>query len=218
MASLLQIRTGRIRPVAGHLTAYGKDPRQGPVFAGPLGLEGDEVADTRVHGGPDKAIYAYAMCNYAGWAADHPQHAERLIPGGFGENLLIEGLDEATVHIGDKWRIGAALVEVCQPRHPCATLGRWFDDPNMVKAIVRNGRSGWYLRVLDSGDMAPGEIRLESRPEAAWSIAQVLRATYRNPPDRAELNRLARAPGLATGWASRAADMAQSANSVGETR
>ena len=212
MPRLLQIRTGRVRPVAGHLTAYGKDERSGAVFAGRLGLDGDEVADKRVHGGPEKAVYAYAAGNYPLWTAEHPEHAARLVPGAFGENLLIEGLDESMVCIGDKWRIGAALVEICQPRHPCATLGRWFEDPKMVKAIVRNGRSGWYLRVVEDGEMARGDIRLEQRPDDAWTVAQVLQASYRNPPDCAELARLATAPGLATGWARWAAETARSEN------
>ena len=210
MPHLLQIRTGRAHLVAGHLTAYGKTEREGPVIASELGLEGDEVADTRVHGGLEKAVYAYGAGNYALWAAEHPAHARRLVPGAFGENLLIEGLDESNACIGDRWRVGAALVEVCQPRQPCATLARWFDDPRMVKAMVRNGRSGWYLRVLEEGAMELGEIRLQNRPPGAWSVAKVLEASYRSPPDRAELAELAMAPGLATNWANWARRTAQS--------
>ena len=210
MPRLLQIRTGRALSVGGHVTAYGKQPRDGAVHAGPLGLAGDEVANTRVHGGPEKAIYAYGAGNYALWAAEHPQHAATLVPGGFGENLLIEGLDEASVCIGDRWRIGSALVEVCQPRQPCVTLARWFGDPKMVKSMVRNGRSGWYLRVLEAGEMVPGDIQLEYRPEGAWTIARVTEASYRNPPERAELAELAQAPGLASNWARWAGDTAAS--------
>ena len=202
MPSLLQLRTGRARLIDGHITAYGRDQRNGPVTALKLGLEGDEVGNRRVHGGPEKAIYAYAAANYPLWAADHPRHAERLVPGAFGENLLIDGLDETTAHVGDRYRIGAALVEVCQPRQPCATLARWFNDPGMVKAMVRNGRSGWYLRVLEEGAMEAGNpVTLEQRPHGAWSIARVLQASYRSPPDRSELAALAVAPGLAAGWA-----------------
>jgi MOSC domain-containing protein YiiM len=202
MPSLLQLRTGCAHLVDGHLTAYGKDQRRGPVKAMKLGLEGDEVGNLRVHGGPEKAVYAYAASNYPLWAADHPQHVLRLVAGAFGENLLIEGLDETTVHVGDCYRIGTAQVEVCQPRQPCATFARWFDDPLMVKAMVRNGRSGWYLRVLEEGVMKSGDpITLERRPDGAWSIARVLRASYRTPPDRIELAALAVAPGLASGWA-----------------
>ncbi|MGL6044418.1 MAG: MOSC domain-containing protein, partial [Sandaracinobacteroides sp.] len=211
MIQLLQLCTGHARRVAGHVTAYGKVPREGPVRAHALGLEGDEVANTRVHGGPDKAIYAYAAAHYSDWASEHPAHAERLVPGGFGENLLIDGLDEATAHVGARWRIGSALVEICQPRQPCDTLARWFDDPQMVKAMVRNGRSGWYLRVLETGEMAAGDaLVLEYVPPGAWSIARVLEASYRSPADRVELQALSEAPGLATGWATWAARTALS--------
>ncbi len=199
---LIELRTGHARRIGGYLTAYSKAPRDGPVQAHMLGLQGDEVANTRVHGGPEKAVYAYGVGNYSLWLADHPQHAEKLVPGGFGENLVVEGLDEASVHVGERWRIGSALVEVCQPRQPCATLGRWFDDPRMVKAMVRNGRSGWYLRVVEDGAMAAGDdLVLEHRPDGAWTIAEVLAASYRSPPQTDELAKLALAPGLATGWA-----------------
>ena len=206
---LFQLRTGRVAQRDGHRTAYAKAPREGPVQAHALGLDGDEVGNRRVHGGPEKAIYAYGAGAYAGWIAEHPQHSALLVPGAFGENLLIEGLDEASVCIGDRWRIGTALVEVCQPRQPCSTLARWFGDPLMVKAMVRNGRSGWYLRVTEDGVMAAGDaLALEHRPEGAWSIARVLDASYRSPPDRAELAALAQAEGLATGWADWAAKAA----------
>lgn len=208
MPRLLQIRTGRAQLIAGHVTAYGKRLRPSPVLAKTLGLEGDEVANTRVHGGPEKAIYAYSADSYPHWITEHPQHSEVLVPGAFGENLLIEGADENSVCIGDRWRIGSALVEVCQPRQPCATLARWFNDPKMVKAMVKNGRAGWYLRVLEEGLMEPGDMQLELRPEGAWTVAQVLQASYRNPPDCAELAALARAPALASAWASWAGESA----------
>jgi MOSC domain-containing protein YiiM len=201
-ARLIEVRTGHARRIGGHVTAYGKAPRDGPVRAHMLGLEGDEVANTRVHGGPEKAIYAYGAGNYPLWTADHPQHADKLVPGGFGENLLVEGLLETNVCIGDRWRIGSALAELCQPRQPCTTLARWFDDPRMVKAMVKNGRSGWYLRVLEDGAMTAGDaLVLEHRPDGAWSIARVLEASYRSPPRVAELAELAHAPGLAKDWA-----------------
>lgn len=210
MPRLLQIRTGRAVRVDKHVTAYGKQQRSEPVFAAALGLEGDEVANTRVHGGPEKAVYAYSADNYPLWAAEHPQHAERLVPGAFGENLLIEGLQENSACIGDRWRIGAALVEICQPRQPCATLARWFDDPKMVKAMVKNGRAGWYLRVVEEGLMQPGEMQLEHRPDGAWTVVQVLEVSYRSPPDCAELIALSKVTGLASAWARWAGETARS--------
>jgi MOSC domain-containing protein YiiM len=215
MSTLLQVRTGHAARVGGHFTAYGKQPRAGPVRAHHLGLEGDEVANTRVHGGPEKAIYAYSDDRYAAWRADFPPHAETLVPGGFGENLLIAGLTEDTVCIGDRWRIGSLLVEPCQPRQPCSTLARWFDDPGMVKAMVENGRSGWYLRVIEEGVCEAGDtLILEHRPEGAWSIARVLETSYAKAPEPAALAMLAALPGLATGWAAWAGRQAKAKSPV----
>ncbi len=162
---LLELRTGRVALRDGHRTAYAKAPRSGPVSARALGLDGDEVGNPRVHGGPEKAIYAYGAGAYASWIADHPQHADRLVP---------------------------------------------FDDPRMTKAMVRNGLSGWYLRVLQEGEMTAGDaLLLEHRPQGAWSITRALEASYRSPPDRAELGDLAKADGLASTWAAWAAGMAE---------
>jgi len=211
MPSLIDIRTGRIATHAGHRTAYAKSSRAGPVAVHPLGLEGDAVADTRVHGGPWKAVYAYAVINYALWAADHPQHGERLVPGAFGENLLVDGLDESTVCIGDHMRIGSAILSPCQPRQPCATMARWFGDPHMVKAMVRNGRAGWYLAVIQPGTIRIGDtITLEQRHEDAFSIADVLAASYTASPSAETLRALAGQPGLAPGWAAWARQQAES--------
>ena len=209
--TLAQLRIGRAERRDGRTTAYAKTPQPGPVVARSTGMEGDEVGNRRVHGGLEKAIYAYGAGAYARWIADHPRHTEKLVPGAFGENLLIEGLDEAATCIGDRWRIGRALVEVCQPRQPCSTMARWFGDPLMVKAMVKNGRSGWYLRVLEEGAMAAGDrLILECRPDSAWTVAQVLAASYRSPPDKAELSALANAQGLGKDWAGWAAGAAAS--------
>lgn len=209
MPQILDVRTGHARRIAGHLTAYGKESRRGPVQAHALGLEGDEVANTRVHGGPEKAVYAYAASSYPLWRTAYPEHATALVPGAFGENLLIDGLDEAGAHVGDRWRAGTALLEICQPRQPCATLARWFGDPGMVTAMVENGRAGWYCRVVEAGVITSGDpLVLEHRPDGAWSIADVLRASY-NPDGSEQLLALSRAPGLASSWATWAARAAR---------
>lgn len=200
-ARLVDLRVGRVGKVAGHPTAYGKHSVSGPLAAGRLGLDGDEQANRKVHGGPDKAIYAYAAGTLAAWRADHPQHAARLVAGAFGENLLIDGIDETDVCLGDRYRIGTAVVEVAQPRQPCATLGRWFADTKMADALVRTGRSGWYLRVIAPGVMAPGDgVELVDRTAPRWTIAAVLAASYRRPPDHAELTALMAEPRLAAAW------------------
>lgn len=212
---LLDVRTGRPRPLGGDLSAYGKASRTGPVHAGLFGLEGDAVADTRVHGGPDKAVYCYAASNYLLWVAEHPRHAATLEPGAFGENLLIEGLDEESVCIGDRWRAGSALIEPCQPREPCHKLAAWFGDAGMVKAMTRNGRAGWYARVVEEGRVEAGDaVTLLHRPDGAWSIARVLEASRRRPADPQELRALAAAPGLAASWAARALRQAEAARAA----
>lgn len=209
-ARLLEVRTGRRQQVDGHLTAYGKERREGPVMAQALGLDGDEVGNPRVHGGPDKAVYLYFAANYPLWRSDFPRHAARLVPGAFGENLLVEGLDEGSISIGDRWRIGGALLEPCQPRQPCSTLARWFGDPGMVKAMVGNGRAGVYARVLEPGPVAAGDpLRLEHRPEGAWSVARVLEVSYQ-PVSAADLLALSEVQGLAASWAAWAARAARS--------
>lgn len=212
---LLDVRTGRPRQLGPELSAYGKASRTGSVHVGRLGLEGDAVADTRAHGGPDKAVYCYAAGNYPLWLAEHPDHAETLLPGAFGENLLIEGLDEASVCIGDRWRVGDALIEPCQPRKPCHKLAAWFGDARMVKAMTRNGRAGWYARVLEEGQVEAGDpVTLLHRPDGAWSIARALEASYRRPADPQELAALSAAPGLAASWAAWALRQAEAASAA----
>src|SRR5690606_10618537 len=98
----------------------------GPVMALADGLAGDEQGDRRHHGGPDKAIHAYAAINYASWAADLPEQAELFRPGGFGENLVVEGATEADICLGDRCRLGGALLEVSQGRQPCWKLNLRF--------------------------------------------------------------------------------------------
>lgn len=202
MPHLVDLRTGRVQQLNGRRTAYAKQGRAGPVLATADGLEGDAVGNRRVHGGPEKAIYAFGEPGYGRWIADRPDQAARLVSGAFGENLLWSDLDEGSVCIGDRWRIGEALLEVCQPRQPCETMARWFDDPAMVKAMVRNSRSGWYCRVVEPGRMARGDpLVLEHRPDSAWTVAAVLEASYRKPSQPAELLALSTAPGLAREWA-----------------
>lgn len=111
----------------------------------------DKQADRRLHGGPDKAVYCYPVEHYASWRTVAPQHTALLEPGGFGENLTTEGFDEDSVSIGDTFRIGHATVQVTQPRQPCFKLALRFEAPQMVRAMVRSGFSGWYLRVLEPG-------------------------------------------------------------------
>ncbi|QYE34064.1 MOSC domain-containing protein [Polymorphobacter sp. PAMC 29334] len=178
-----------------------KRPVPGPVAVTRNGIEGDEQGDLRVHGGRDKAVYGYAAEAYDYWHTAQPQHAERLGPGAMGENLTIAGFDEKTVHIGDKVRIGTALLEVTEPRQPCFKLALAFDDPRLVRTFTRAGRCGWYYRTLEPGLIATGDTcECIDRPNPAWTVArlfEVIMARAFSPDTLAEMVAI---EGLAEGW------------------
>jgi MOSC domain-containing protein YiiM len=202
-ASIVSVQIGGIAPLGPGAVPSGfvKHPVHGPVMADRLGLAGDQQADRRVHGGPDKAIYCYPAEHYPRWREVMPRHADLLVPGGLGENLTLEGLDEDGVAIGDVFRVGAVMLEVTQPRQPCFKLALRFADPSMVKAMVHSGFSGWYLHVLEPGLVEAGaSIRLEDRPNPAWSITRFNRLIYRKSVTFGELAEVAELPGLALHW------------------
>jgi MOSC domain-containing protein YiiM len=185
-ATQLAVRRGR--PV---MSGIAKAPVAGPVAVGPLGLEGDEQADLRVHGGPDKAVYAYAVEDIRWWEAEL---GRPLPPGMFGENLTVEGVDVTGAVIGERWLVGSAELEVCQPRLPCFKLGLRFGDPLMVKRFAAALRPGAYLRVIAPGDLEAGdEIEVADRPVHGVDIALVARALL---GDDAVLARAAQARAL----------------------
>src|SRR5712691_7209078 len=127
----------------------------GPVRVTTLNLEGDQQSDLSVHGGRDKAVYAYPSEHYAFWREELP--GTDLPWGAFGENFTTEGMLEDTVRIGDRLRVGAAEFVVTQPRMPCFKLGVRFDRPDMVRRFQHSGRTGFYLAVLREGEVAAGD-------------------------------------------------------------
>ena len=179
-------------------TAIVKEPVAGRVAVRRLNLNGDGQADLRVHGGPDKAVYAYPAAHYPRWRADLGR--DDLAFGHFGENLTVEGADEAEVLMGDVYRAGSALLEVSQPRVPCAKLGIRMGDPGFLAPFLRSGRTGFYLRVIEEGDVAAGDpMTLEARGEGGLSVreAAALLDSSAAPED---LERAAAVPALAGGW------------------
>ncbi len=179
-------------------TGFRKRPVAGPVAVGPLGPEGNGVADTKHHGGPDKAICCYPSEHYPYWErlVGHP-----LPPAAFGENLTTEGLTEENAHIGDRFRIGTAVVQVTQPRQPCSTLAFVWNRPGLVKEVVESGRTGFYLRVLEAGVVAPGDaIELLEADPAACSIAEANRIHGQRKRDPAGVRRLLAIPALSAAW------------------
>ncbi len=159
-----------------------------------LGLEGDQHADLRVHGGPDKAVYAYTVEDYAYWREVEGLETE---PGLFGENLTIRGIDLRAAEIGERWRVGTSVLEVSQPRLPCRTLGIRLRDPRFPRRFLAAARFGAYLRVIEPGELQAGDqIRLLERPGHGVTLALV--AASRRDATLRPLVR--RAPRLPDGW------------------
>ncbi len=176
---LLSVNVGRAQQIGvrrgrPQMSAIAKTPVAGPVHVEGEQVAGDEQADRRVHGGPDKAVYAYASEDTAWWEAEL---GRPLGPGAFGENLTLEGIDVSGAVIGERWRIGSAELEVSEPRFPCAKLGVRFGDPRMVKRFALAERPGAYLRIARPGEIQAGDaVEVLSRPGHAITIAVVSRA------------------------------------------
>ncbi len=203
---IAQLRIGTPKPLAGaaYASAYWRSPVAAPVMAGELGLEGDRVGNPRVHGGAEKAIYAYPASGYAAWAAEFPALAAQFVPGAMGENLVVTGLDENSVHLGDVIRCGAALCQVAQIREPCSTFAAAMGTARVVKAMARSGRCGWYLRVLEPGPIAPGDGHdVIERPNPAWPISRFTPIAAGRAGTLDVLLELAALPGLSANWRAR---------------
>lgn len=150
-------------------TGLWKLPVKEPVAVGELGLAGDFQGDRRFHGGPDKAVYAYAEEDVAWW---EDQLGRQLGPGFFGENLTLRGVDVNGARVGERWEVGTVLLEATEPRGPCWKLQAKLGEPRFVKRFAEAGRPGAYLRVLRSGAVAPGDpVRVVASPAGAATIA-----------------------------------------------
>ena len=180
------------------LTAIFKDPVAAKLPLRRLNLDGDGQADLTVHGGPDKAVYAYPGEHYGPW---REQLGRELTPGNFGENLTTEGLLEDAVHIGDEFRVGTARLVVTQPRLPCFKLGLRFDDPGVVKSFLQAGKPGIYFAVLEEGSVGPGDSIARLAEDASRiTVAEMFRLVLDRDADPAALRRLLGVPSLAAVW------------------
>jgi MOSC domain-containing protein YiiM len=197
--SVLSVNVADIREVerAGRMVKTGiwKLPVEGRVAVKGVNVEGDEQADRAVHGGPDKALYAYAREDIDWWEGE----LGRELPDGvFGENLTLTGVDVTGALIGERWRIGSTELEVSEPRFPCWKLGARFGDPKMLKRFAAARRPGAYLRIAGEGDLAAGDpVEIVERPDHCFTIARFANAFLE---DRSELPRLLEVPGVSESW------------------
>jgi MOSC domain-containing protein YiiM len=166
-----------------------------------VNIEGDDQADRRVHGGPDKAIYSYAREDEDWWAE---QLGRPLEAGTFGENLTLQGMDVTGAVVGERWEIGGTVLEVAQPRMPCWKLGARMGDPGFPDVFSDAGRPGAYLRIILEGDVGAGDaVRVIHRPAHGVTVGEVARI-YHSARD--EAHRLLDVPELAVvlkRWAAR---------------
>jgi len=180
-------------------TGIFKSPVAGRVRVRTLNLDGDRQADLSVHGGPDKAVYAYPAEHYEYWRQELP--GVDLPPGSFGENLTTEGLRETEIRIGDRFRIGSTVVRVTQPRMPCSKLGVKFGRDDMVKRFLASERSGFYFAVVQEGDVAAGDaIEPLERATHDVTVSEITRLYARDRGDLEALRRVVQVDTLPESW------------------
>jgi MOSC domain-containing protein YiiM len=200
---LLSINVGLPREVdwRGKLvrTSIFKAPVSGRVRVTRLNIQGDQQSDLSVHGGADKAVYAYPSEHYAFWRRELP--GMDFPWGTFGENLTTEGLLEDKVHIGDRFRAGSAEFIVSQPRMPCFKLAIRFSRPDMVKRFLRSGRAGFYLAVVQEGDIGAGDsLDLVAEDNGQITVADVVRLYAADEANQDLLRRASELSALPESW------------------
>lgn len=200
----------------GTKSAMARDPVDHPVMLRKLGFEGDQVADPTVHGGIDKAVHFYPAEHYPKWvahfAAQDMAHSLLEKAGAFGENISASGLTEEKVRIGDRYRIGSALVEIAQGRQPCWKIDHHFSVLGLSALVIKTGRCGGYFRVIEEGEVAPADqiVQVEQAPHD-WTIQRVFHLLigggHRAPDAAADLKALRDLSTLAESWRGRAAKL-----------
>jgi MOSC domain-containing protein YiiM len=199
VGTVVSVNVGGIRnvQVGRHTveTAIWKEPVGGRVAMHGVNLAGDDQADRSVHGGPDKAVYAYATEDTAWWEGEI---GKQLGPGAFGENLSVRGIDLTAARVGEIWRVGSALLEIRQPRVPCFKLNIRMNDPTFVRRFARAGRPGAYLGILAEGDVAAGDaIEVIERPDHEVTMGFFSNAILH---DHRQMKGLLAAPRLPEDW------------------
>lgn len=182
------------------LTGIFKTPVSGRIGVTLTNIDGDRQADLSVHGGRDKAVYAYPQCHYPHWA--QALGREPLEAAQFGENLTVTGLDETSVVIGDRYCAGSVVLTVAQPRIPCFKLGIRVGDDSFPKRFLASGRLGFYLRVEEQGEFAAGDaIELLDRPEHGITVHDLWQTVFDQGAARVDADRcLDLLPLIDAGW------------------
>jgi MOSC domain-containing protein YiiM len=175
---VISVNVGAVREVEWRgevvTTAIWKQPVAGRIALRGVNFAGDDQADRTVHGGPDKAVYAYAREDYDLW---HDEEGVASMPALFGENLTTEGIDLGAALVGERWRVGSTVLEVAQIRLPCFKLGIRLGDPRFPKRFQAVGRMGAYLRVVQEGDVgADDPIEVIHRPDHGITLCTMLQA------------------------------------------
>lgn len=200
-AELLSIYIGRVaNPWPGkEASAIGKTLVTGAQSLMSEGLVGDQQADRSVHGGPDKAVHVYCAAHYPVWRDELDR--DDMVPGRFGENFAVSEWSEHDVCIGDVFTIGAATVQISQGRQPCWKLAMHTGNDRMAYLFQTTGRTGWYFRVLETGEVTAGDqFTLIDRPCPDWSVADVTRARLTRKVSTADAKTLSNLPELADDW------------------
>jgi len=205
--SLLTIQVGLPRSLDGDsaaglqpwTTAFFKSPVDGPVWLSTTNLAGDFQANQKTHGGPDKAVCVYPFEHYEFW--EHRLARKIDSPGAFGENFTTLRTLEHDACIGDVLRLGEAICQISQPRPPCWKMSRCWQIPDLAAQVEQTGLTGWYLRVLEPGYVAPGgPIELLERSEPQWTIARANEILYHPERDAGSVHILASCPLLSHSW------------------
>ncbi len=198
-----EVRVGVPRPYGpnGEPSAIDKQSVRDAVAVTKTGLAGDGQGDTRRHGGAEKALHLYPHDHYSKWRREMSDIAGHFCAGAFGENLVVTGLTEADVCIGDVFRLGTARVEISQGRQPCWKLNLRFARADMARRVQDSGRTGWYFRVLEAGEVTPdGTIELIDRPAPSWPLARINQVLYADTLNFEALQTLAGLPQLSGSW------------------
>ena len=205
MVKLLALSVGPIRSIGPDNLQSGidKKPVDRPLLLTKIGFIGDEQADKKHHGGPEKAVHHYDFDHYAFWKKELGHKAVFDTPTAFGENLSTAGLSEKNIAVGDIYRLGNAIIEVSQGRQPCFRLNVRFGVADMSLRTQKSGRTGWYYRVLQEGEVTlHDELELLERRHEDWTIYRIWKAFYVTRNDYDELAKIASLEELSPSWRS----------------